>query len=392
LIVERRVGFTLRNPVEIEAIFEGDKETEKEKQLVKLVERIQNDNKMGYRNKEILRRALSELEVAVIWFFVESGLEKPKYTLKSKIFSPVLGDTLYPLFDSSGSMISFARAYKLIVDDKEINHFDIYTDEFEYKYAEKGGAWVLDETFDAEGKVVPNPTLNPAKKMLIEYYQVNIPIWSNVQTKIERKETLESNHADMNDYFGSPMMAVSGEIEGFAAKGEQGKILQLAQGAEAKYLALSSPPESIKMERENLTNDIYSESQTPNISFSEMKDLGNIAEVTMKSFFMDAHMAVASIEEWFGIGLQRRLNLIKAAIGTVIDTSLSKEAQTVQLVPKITPYLPQNTTEKIDNLSVAVTGGIMSKETAIRENPLVADPDIELERMKDDQTAENAGL
>lgn len=391
LIVERRIGFALTNPVETTAVFESEKETDKEKQLVKMVERIQNDNKMNYRNKEILRRVLSELEVAVIWYLVESGIEKPKFTLKSKIFSPTLGDTLFPLFDATGSMISFAREYKLSSGEKEIDHFDIYTDEFEYKYANIESKWVLDQLFNPDGSAIANPIPNGAKKMLIEYYQIKKPIWTDQQSQISRLETLESNHADMNDYFGSPMMTVSGEIEGFAAKGEQGKILQLAQGAEAKYLALSSPPESIKMERENLLNAIYTLSQTPNISFAEMKGLGNIAEVTMKSFFMDAHMAVATIEEWFGIGLQRRLNLIKACIGAVIDTSLAKEAQTVQLIPVITPYLPQNTTEKIDNLSVAVTGGIMSKETATRENPLVADPDLEMERMKDDQTAEIAG-
>jgi hypothetical protein len=391
LIVERRIGFTLTNPVEVSAMFEGDIETDKEKLLVKMVERIQNDNKMNYRNKEILRRALSELEVAVIWYLVESGIDKPKFTLKSKIFSPTLGDTLFPLFDASGSMISFARGYKLNQDGKDVEHFDIYTDEFEYKYVNSGSEWKLDELFNPDGTTIVNPIPNGAKKMLIEYYQLSKPIWLDQQSAITRLETLESNHADMNDYFGSPMMTVSGEIEGFAAKGEQGKILQLAQGAEAKYLALSSPPESIKMERENLLNSIYTLSQTPNISFSEMKGLGNIAEVTMKSFFMDAHMAVATIEEWFGIGLQRRLNLIKAAIGNVIDTSLAKEAQLVQLIPAITPYLPQNTTEKIDNLSVAVTGGIMSKESAVRENPLVANPDIEIERMKDDQNAAIAG-
>jgi uncharacterized protein with PIN domain len=48
IIVERRVGFTLSHPVKTEVIW--DKETDKEKQLVKLIEKIQNDNKMDYKN------------------------------------------------------------------------------------------------------------------------------------------------------------------------------------------------------------------------------------------------------------------------------------------------------------------------------------------------------
>lgn len=41
---------------------------------------------------------------------------------------------------------------------------------------------------------------------------------------IERMEELLSNCGDTNDYFGYPSYVVSGEIEGFAEKGEQGKV------------------------------------------------------------------------------------------------------------------------------------------------------------------------
>ena len=390
IIVERRVGFTLTNPVKTEAVY--SKESEKEKELFRLIEDILQDNKMDYKNKEVLRRVLTELECAVLWYFVGSTQPgQPKYTLKCKILSKQLGDSLYPLFDETGSMVSFAREYKLSEGENKVEHFDIFTDEAEYKYVNRDSKWVLDELIDSEGKGIPNPIPNQAQKMMIEYYQIDEPIWAKVQSKISRVETLESNHADMNDYFGSPMMAVSGQIQGYAQKGEQGKIIQLAQGAEAKYLALSTPPESIISERENLLNSIYSESQTPNISFSEMKGLGNIAEITMRSFFIDAHMAVACLEEWFGIGLQRRLNILKTAIGKVINTGLEAEANTLRLKPIITPYLPINLTEKIENLTVAKTGGIISTETAIELNPLIQNKEVEMERMGADENKVMAG-
>jgi SPP1 family phage portal protein len=112
----------------------------------------------------------------------------------------------------------------------------------------------------------------------------------------------------------------------------------------------------------------------------------------MKAFFMDAHLAVSKKEEIFGIGLQRRFNLLKAVVGKVIDTSLEAESEIVQLVPQITPYLPQNDTEKIENLTVAKTSGILSAETAVESNPLVEDPETEMERLKNDKTNEMAGL
>jgi SPP1 family phage portal protein len=395
LIVDRRVGFTLTIPVEIEPIYEGDKETDKEKNLVNLTKRILNDNKMEYKNKDILRRMISEMEVAECWYLAESGKDKPKFTLKCNIWSKDLGDTLYPMFDAYGDMIAFAREYKLKEGSKDIEHFDIYLPELEYKFVNRDNVWKLDDQLmNAAGQSVPNPKVNEIGKIAIVYHSQKRPEWADAATAISRLETSISNHADMNDYFGSPILTVIGEILGFAGKGEQGKILQLTddvKNAQAKFLELNSKPESIQMEQDNLRQFIHNLTQTPDISFETMKGMGTIAQFTMKAFFMDAHMAVSRKEEIFGIGLQRRFNIIKAAIGKVIDTSLSNEAENVQLLPKITPYLPQNDSEVIENLSVARTGGIISTESAIEQNPLVKDSDVEKERIKDDETKELAG-
>lgn len=390
LIVDRRVGFMLSIPVTIQPTYSS--ENQKEKDLVKMVERIQNDNKMDYLNKEIAERLMSEMEVAEVWYLVETGEPKPKFTLRCNIWSFDLGDTLYPLKDAFGNMIAFARNYKLKEGEKDIEHFDVYTADFEYHYVNRDSTWQLDTITDENGTAKPNPVPNLVRKIMIVYHSQKKPEWANQASAINRLETSKSNHADMNDYFGSPILAVEGEVRGFAQKGEQGKIMELVEGSKAAYLALNSPPESIKMEQENLKEDIYTLSQTPDISFKAMTGMGTIAQFTMKAFFMDAHMAVAKKEQIFGIGLQRRINIIKAAIGMVIDTSLFKESQLVQMKPVITPFIPQNDTEIIENLTVSVTGGIMSKETAVEQNPLVEDPEIEMERMKDDATSELADV
>ena len=394
IIVERRVGFTLSHPVTTDVIY--DTESDKEKQLVKLVERIQNDNKMDYKNKEILRRKLSELEVAVIWYYAATDDPKQKFTLNSKIISPELLDTLYPLFDMNGTMIAFRRDYKLSEGGKMIEHSDIYTAEFTYKYIKREGSWILDPDAVAQsvetGEYIPtNPVPNPAKKILIEYYNQKKPVWSKVQSMINRHETLTSNHGGMNDKFGAPIFVVNGEIQGEIIDNTQGSLMQVENGATADYAKLASEPESISLEQKNLEKFIYTMSQTPNISFDQMMTIGAMSGFAAEMLLTDPHMAVRAEEETFGMGLQRRLNILKAAIGALIDTSLAKEAKTVQLKPVITPYLPMNVTEVVDNLTVAKTGGIISTETAIEKNPLVEDPDVELERMKDDEEKERAG-
>jgi len=362
-----------------------------------LVERIQNDNKMDYKNKEILRRKLSELEVAVIWYYINTDDPKQKFALKSKIISPELGDTLYPLFDVNGTMIAFRRDYKLADGAKMIEHSDIYTAEFEYKYIKKEGSWILDPDIVAKSVeigdyVLSNPIPNAAKKILIEYYCQKRPVWHNVQSMIDRHETLTSNHGGMNDKFGAPIFIVAGEIQGEIIDNATGSVMQLENGATADYANLASEPQSISLEQTNLEKFIYTMSQTPDITFGQMKELGNISGVALKLLFMDAHMAVFAEEESFGIGLQRRLNIIKTAVAALIDTSLANEAKVVQLVPIITPFLPENTMENIENLTVAKTAGIMSVETCVEQNNLIENKELEIKRLQEDATNELAGL
>lgn len=393
-IVEKRVAFTLSSPVETKVIW--DKETDNEKAVVDLVERIQNDNKMDYKNKEILRRKLSELEVAVIWYYVETGETKPKYTLKCKIVSPSLGDTLYPLFDRNGKMIAFRRDYQLLEGEKKIEHSDIYTDDYEYKYVKKENEWMLDPDIVAiskeTGELIPaNPVPNIAKKILVEYYSQQKPVWHNVQSLIDRHETLTSNHGGMNDKFGSPIFIVAGEIQGEIIDNQTGSMMQMENGGTASYAELNHEPESISLEQKNLEKFIGKMSQTPNITFDQMIQIGQMSGFAAEMLFTDPHMAVRMEEETFGIGLQRRLNIIKAAIGALIDTSLAKECKAVQLKPIITPYLPQNVTEIIENLGVSVSSSIMSKETAIELNPLIEDAGNEMIRINDENKGELAG-
>ena len=392
VIVTRRVAFMLGNPVTYDVVFND--EDKKQKAVIDYVYHIEDTSKTLYKNKELARRMMSEMECAELWYLTEIkeqgvwnhivkqiGIKKPQYQLKLKILSPALKDKLYPLFDEFGDMIAFARGYELKGDEgKSIEHFDVYTAEWTYKFANLNGGWKLDSTATGGGKIP-----NAAKKIPVVYYSQSKPEWSKVQGMIERIEMLLSRHSDMNDYFGEPILAIFGQLIQAVNKGESGKILQLAQDAKASFLALDSPPESIKMEVENLEKFIYAMSQTPNIAFSEMKSLGDLSGVALELMFMDAHLAARAKEETFGIGIQRRVNLIKTFIANVLDVGLADAADSVTLKPVFTPYMPKALKESIEAISFAVMQGIMSNETAtekLEDAGFIADASQEKERIK----------
>ena len=401
IIVGRRNAFLLGNPIKYDATY--DEANAKQKALVDYIYEIDDTTKMLYKNKEVARKLMSEMEVAELWYLTEVtetgfwagiaqkiGVKKPKLQLKVKIFSPWDGDKLYPLYDAYGDMIAFAREYKLREDSKDVDHFDVYTAEITYKYARRENGWEIDTTAKSkslDGTVISGGKLiNSAKKIPIIYYRQDRPEWANVQKMIDRIEKLLSNHGDMNDYFGEPILAIFGELIQAINKGDSGKILQLSENAKASFLALDSPPESIKMEIENLERFIFALSQTPNISFSEMKSLGDLSGVALELMFMDAHLAVMAKEEIFGMGVQRRINLIKAFIGNVLDFSLAEASQVVRMNPIFTPYMPKNMKEMIEMIGSAVYSEVLSKKTAtekLEDEGFIADAAQEQDRLRE---------
>lgn len=381
IITERAVGFLLGNPVEVKPYLEENNQSQQT--LFDMIQKTLDDNKSAYFDRKLARILFKETEAAELWYLEPApdgywNNGKSKFRLKVKLLAQSLGDLLYPHFDEYGDMDAFSREYRLLENDTYVTYFDTYTPDFNYHFTKKDGNLSL---LDFE--------VNDAKKIPVIYYKQDYPEWYFVQSMIDRYEKLKSNFADTDDYFGSPMIKVSGNVQGLSSKGEQGKILQLDKDASADYMSWDSAPDAIKTEADDLKELIYSMSQTPDISFSQMKSIGNVTGIALKLMFMDAHMKTANKEEIFGEMFQRRYNLIKAFIGNVIDLSLVDASKTLSIDPVFTPYMPKNTKEIIDTLFEASGNQkIMSIRTTLENNPYVGDVDTEVQRMQEESQQE----
>lgn len=377
LIVNRTVGFVLGYPVTLRADAEEGGETE----LRWMVQKVWDDNKLAYKDRQIARTLFSETEVAELWYFTEDDeyWEKDGLKLrpKMKLLKPSEGNKLIPKFDKYGDMKMFAREYLIteFVDGEEIEieALELWTSE---KYI------LLHKTDDGISIVENKPNL--IKKIPVIYYSQDYPEWTKVQVMIDRLESLLSNFGDTNDYFGSPMVFVEGEVKGFAQKGEQGKVLQGEKGSKAEYLSWDSAPDSIKLEIETLIELIHTCTQTPNISFSQMKGLGNLSGIALKLMFMDAHMKVENKIEILGEMFQRRINLLKAMC-TLADVSLETHLKGLEIAPVFKPYMPRNEKEEMETLTIGTGGkGVMSQRTAMENNPFITDVDREIEHLAEE--------
>lgn len=380
IIVNRAAGFLFGFPVE----YDTESEDNAELEVLKALKRVIHDNKLEFFDREIAKECFSYTEVAELWYpqtLSESssvyGFDS-KFKLKLTILKPSENEKFYPTFDEFGDLIAFSRAYSRKQDGKTVEFFETYTAEFTYRLENSDG-WKPSEGY---------PVKNPINKIPIVYGRQGFKEWDIAQNIIENDEDLRSNFSDINKYHAAPTMAVKGKVQGFAQKGEAGKVIQLGDNAEAKYLEWRSASESVQLEHTMNREDIYSLTQTPDISFNNVKNIGNLGVGAQKMLFMDAHLKVQNKLLLFGPYLQRRINIIKAYLA-MFNTSMAQASNNVIIRPSVTPYIIGDDKETADILSIAVSSGFMSRKTAIANFGWSQDAEKEFTQIQEEERAAN---
>lgn len=317
------------------------------------VKNIWLHNKMKFRVKDIARKMFSQTECAAIIYTVKDPDEPSGICVKNRIVAPADGDTLYPIFDGTHTMIAFGIEY--LTQDYRFA-FDVYTDTVLLRYRDLGQGLQLQQ----------NVSL-PYGKIPVVYFNQDESEWRKVQHLIERYEVTLSNLCDTNDYNGSPILFTSGEIEGFADKGETGKVIQGLNGADMKYLSWDSAPESIKLELEKIENEIRTKTRTIDLSPTAIKGMGSAPSgVAFDRMLIGPHMKGQDKQDGsLGEGLQRLINIFQSIYINVIDISTAT-ARSLYIEPNIDLFRIDDIDERVTTMQKAMPGvTFVSMKTAV---------------------------
>lgn len=369
-IVGTAVAFTFGNPV----AYGISPHDEAEEAVASAFQSIVSSTKLPSHDRKLARLLFTYGEVAELWTPVETqatehyGLKTP-FKLRVHRLSYENGDRLYPYYDEYGDMVAFSRAYSIRQEGKDIERLDAYTADWLYRY-------------EGEQLVEGYPRPNALGKIPVVYARQSGHDTEDVDSLIERLETLLSNFSDTNDYHASPKIFVTGEMRGFSRKGEAGAIIEGEKDATAQYLSWSSAPEAVRLEIDTLLRLIYSISQTPDISFESVKGLGSISGAALKLLFMDAHLKVQDKREVLDEYLDRRCSIIKSYIG-VFDHSLREASKRLEVTPEITPYSITIDKDDLDYwLAASGNKPLISHEEAVQRAGLSTNPNATIEAIR----------
>lgn len=383
LIVKRAVAFAFGNEPAIYA----DTDDEQQMNVLQTVKKVLSATKTKSINRDVAAEVFSCTEAAELWFTEDKPNVLYGFPCSSKlrcqILSPLRGDTLYPYFNEYGDMVAFSRSFTRVDNDKKkTDYFETYTDETILLFVQHdGGDMVLADGY-------PKP--NVLGKIPVVYANQPAVEWKDVQNLIDRLEKLLSNFADTNDYHAAPKIFTTGEIKGWAKKGESGAVIEGETGATAQYLSWAQAPESVKLEIETLLRMIYTITQTPDISFDTMRTLGAVSGTALRLLFLDAHLKVQEKAAIFETYLQRRVNVILSFLQLMNarDAAFVKAASEIVVECELQPYMIDDLTTKVNTL-MAATGqkAIMSRKTAVNELNFVNNTEEELAQIE----SEDAG-
>lgn len=350
LLTKRITEFTFSLPVK--RIYSNIEDNQTRKDIAHAIEEIYNRSHIKAENIKRGTAYYASCEIFTMWYTVEQQNNlygfPSKYKLKCKTYSPMDGCRLYPLFDEDGDMIAISFEYEKKTDkDKLITFFEVYTSEVHRKWKREGedGTWEEEGTEEriSIGKIPGAYLMRPQ------------PIFDGLQPLRNDLEYTISRNSDVVAYNSAPVLMVAGQVEGSESKGETRRVYRVENGGKVSYVSWSQSDAALKYHVDTLLKYFWMQAQMPDISFENMKSLGDIGYDSRRTLLTDAHLKIGEESGPWLEFLQRECNVIKAFLKEM-HKAWENEVDNVIVEHIITPFIIEDEQAQID-MHMKANGG-----------------------------------
>lgn len=359
---------------------------ENQKAAASIIESIYKRNHINSVNLERSKFLYASCEVVTIWYTqeIEGGTvyagETSPYKLRCKNYSPMKGDTLYPLFDEYDDMIALSVEYVRIEDGTKVTYFETYTADHHYRWRMEGSKAV--EDMDPE----------PIKigKINGVYGYRPMPVWEEQSENVYEAEWTYSYNGNYVRKNSRPNWVVFCDPQDKVRVGQEKddprlgrNVLKYPANAKAEYKTWDQSIESIKFHTSELKANFFMGLQLPDMSMENMKTTPMSGEAR-KMMFIDAQMKVLDEAGIWIEYFDREMSVVKAFAEKMFP-KLAEAIRSLEVENIITPFTIREEGERITNYTNA-TGGkpVMSQRTAVARLGMVDDVDEEMKQIEDE--------
>ena len=367
LLTRRMNEFTFAIPVK--RTYKG-MVTDEQREIAEAIERIYTVAHIDAENKKRGLAYYASCEILTVWY-TKKGRHNLygfpcNFKLKCKTFSPMDGVTLWPLIDEQGEMYAMSYEYRRKVKDTWITYFETFT-------ADRHYIWKRGD--NAEWEVVLDGEEVTIEKIPAIYLYRPRPVWDGLTGLREEIEYALSRHSDILAYNSAPILKVAGTIIGDEQKGETRRVYRVQEGGDVSYVSWAQGNEALEYYVSTLLNMYFMQAQMPDISFANMRQLGNIGYDARKLLFSDAHLKIGDESGPWLEFFERENSVVKSFLKKLNVGYKEDDIDAVMIENTITPYIQEDETLNIDkwlkaNGGVPLVSPIESIEAAgLSENP-----------------------
>lgn len=322
---------------------------------------------MNVALSENVDNQLSTGDTALVMYFDKEG----KIDWKSYSWSD--GYCLLPHYDEYGYLVTMGIYYsssewnETKSAEEEVEMLDVWTERHQIRYRKDGQDWKAYAV-----------TLHGFKECPVCYKRGDVA-WNDVQNLIEKLEFHSSLWAEDLRFFGNPILFLKGMTDLLPGADMGGKaIAGEGDDSDAKLLQ-ADESKNITNFMDFLLREIFRGSCTISFSPETVKTSGDLPGITVKLLFSAAvEKAMEQAKEWDDF-IDRMIRLFTYGIG--IESGNLAQFERLKIFGKIDPYIPQNTTEIINNLNSSVGENKISGKTYREVHPYSkADEDNRIEK------------
>ena len=382
LAVKRMTELTFGIPV----VRESNAEDEAELKVLQYLENIFARTRIDAVNLERGKLLFASCEVMTLWYAIEEpnslyGFDSP-LKLRCRNYSPMYGDTIYPLYDEYGDLVALSVEYRRLVVDQWITFFDTYTKDKHYKFKlDDTQQWTIEEAEEISVGKIP-----------AVYMYRPTPIWEDttkIVDEIELAMSLNGNYLKKNS---KPIFAVfTGDDVNYeqekSPSEEDRAIFQFPVDAKANYITWSQAIDNLRFYITELRQSFFTQLQLPDWSYESMKATPMSGE-SRKQLFIDAMLKVQDESGRILEFLDREVNVVKAFMKVMLPKELHKAIDKVQVNSVITPYSVSDEADTV-KINMTANGGkpLLSHFESISRSGITKNPRMTYEAILKEQAA-----
>lgn len=329
--------------IPVKRVYKPESGNDRQAKAAKYLEAIFRRARIDSVNIDRGGKLFASCEVMTLWYGVRErnslyGFDSD-LRLRCSVYSPMQGDSIYPLFDDTGDLVALSVAYDRKVENRKVSFFDTYTADSHLRWSNEeadGGAGgtakrlVVDETI-ATGKIPAVYVYRPT------------PVWEDTSSLVYEMEWAVSRNGNYLRQNSRPilMAALDEQVNFNQSPGTDRAfrdIVQYPKGSTLQYVTWNQAIDNLKFYVNELRQMFFTQLQLPDWSYENMKTSPMSGEAR-KQLFIDCHLKVKDESGRILEGLDREVNVVKSFLKLMLPSEWAADIDALRVENVITPYV-----------------------------------------------------